>query len=38
MEIDDDWQVDKRYMAERSMTSARTERPPLLAPAAKFIG
>ena len=38
MEIDDDWQVDKRYMAERSMTAARAERPPLLAPAAQLIG
>jgi len=38
MEIDDDWQVDKRYMAERSMTATRAERPPLLAPAAQLIG
>ena len=38
MEIDDDWQVDKRYMAERSMTRVGAERPPLLAPAAQLPG
>jgi hypothetical protein len=38
MEIGDDWQVDTRYMAERSMTATRAERPPLLAPAARLIG
>ena len=38
MEIDDDWQVDKRYMAERSMTPGQAERPPLLAPAAQLTG
>jgi hypothetical protein len=37
MEIDDDCQVDKRCMAERSMTPARAERPPLLASAAQLI-
>ena len=36
MEIDDDWQVDKRYMAERSMASGPTDRPPLPAPAAQL--
>jgi len=38
MEIDDDWQVDKRDLAERSMTSGPTERPPLPAPAAQLAG
>lgn len=38
MEMDDDWQIDKRYMAERSMTPAQADRPPLLAPAAQLIG
>ncbi len=36
MEIDDDWQVDRRYMAERSMASGPTDRPPLPAPAAQL--
>ena len=38
MEIDDDWQVDKRYMSERSMALLRAERPSLSAPAAQLIG
>ena len=37
MEIDDDWQVDKRYMSERSMALFRTERPALAAPVAQLI-
>jgi len=38
MEIDDDWRLDKRFIAERSMTVTRAERPPLLDPAARLIG
>ncbi len=38
MEIDDDWQVDKRYMAERSMTLDRAGQPVLLAPAPQLVG
>jgi transposase-like protein len=38
MEIDDDWQVDKRYLAERSMIPGRPEPPALLAPAPQLVG
>jgi hypothetical protein len=38
MEIDDDWQADKRYMAERSMSAGPPERPPLPPPAAQLVG
>jgi len=38
MEIDDDWQVDKRYMAERSMSAGRAERPSLPPPTAQLVG
>jgi putative transposase len=38
MEIDDDWQVDKRYIAERSMTPAHAEWPALPAPTTQLVG
>jgi hypothetical protein len=38
MEIDDDWQADKRYIPERSMTPAHAKQPWLPAPAAQLLG